>query len=52
MSEEEEREKGADEYPYYNVTLGSLGVWRGFVFSRLAASAAARAANAAVPNDY
>ena len=34
------------------INIGSVGVWRGFVFSRLAASAAARAANAAFPNPY
>ena len=30
----------------------SEGLWRGFLFSRLAASAAARAANADLPNDH
>ena len=30
----------------------SEGLWRGFVFSRLAASAAACAANADLPNDH
>ena len=34
------------------INIGSVGVWRGFVFSRLAASAAARAENADLSNDH
>ena len=30
----------------------SVGLWRGFVFSRPVASAAALAVNAALPNDF
>ena len=39
--------------PYgYGVPYVSEGLWRGFVFSRLAASAAAHAANADLPNGH
>ena len=34
------------------ITLGSVGAWRGFVFSRPAASAAACAVDAAFQNDF
>ena len=45
----------AGEIRLFQFPLGlpyvSEGLWRGFVFSRLAASAAARVVNTALPND-
>ena len=38
--------------PVGRIPYVSVGLWRGFVFSRLAASAAARTVNAALPNDF